>query len=155
MTFAHEPRLVSLIVRSMDRSTLAQALASVAVQSWPAIEVVVVSAKGDGHGPLPSQCGPFPLRLVSHGTPLNRSAAANAGIDAAQGEWLLFLDDDDWLEPDHIETLAGVLGANPDAAAAYSGVKCVLEEGGGELPVRSCAAFVRELPADPVGAVFP
>ncbi len=33
------------------------------------------------------------------------SRARDAGIDAAQGEYLLFVDSDDWVEPNHVEVL--------------------------------------------------
>ncbi|MDY0330463.1 MAG: glycosyltransferase family A protein [Thiomonas sp.] len=45
----------------------------------------------------------MPVRLISQGNPLLRSAAANVGLDAAYGGYLIFLDDDDLFEPTHIE----------------------------------------------------
>ena len=41
--------LVSVIIRSIDRSTLAEALDSVASQNYPNIEVILVNAKGADH----------------------------------------------------------------------------------------------------------
>ena len=55
------------------------------------------------------------LRLVASEQPLPRAAAANAGLDAATGTWITFLDDDDRFEPDH---LAGLLAAARDAPQA-------------------------------------
>ena len=37
------------------------------------------------------------------------SAARNAGLDAAKGSFILFLDSDDWLEPSALEVLSGNL----------------------------------------------
>lgn len=125
--------LVSVIVRSMDRATLDQALASVAAQSWDAVEVLVVDAKGTGHRALPGTCGRFELRLVAGAGPLNRSQAANAGLHAARGTWCCFLDDDDWLGEDHIEHLMRALQQAPGHVAAYAGVSCVLPTPEGEL----------------------
>jgi len=113
--------LVSVLVRSLDREHLAEALDSVAVQSYPNIEVIVVAAK-PGHRPLPARCGPFPLRLVPTDAPLARSRAANRALDEARGACLLFLDDDDWLMPGHVLRLADVLRRQPRTLAAYSGV---------------------------------
>lgn len=36
------------------------------------------------------------------------ASARNAGMDAATGKWLFFLDSDDWLEPEGLEGLAAV-----------------------------------------------
>lgn len=91
--------LVSVIIRSMDRDTLSDALDSIALQTYPNIEVVLVNAKGQGHRAAGDWCGRFPLRMTTHGEPLNRSKAANAGLDTAQGKYLIFLDDDDFSIP--------------------------------------------------------
>jgi LmbE family N-acetylglucosaminyl deacetylase len=116
--------LVSVLIRSIDRATLQQALDSVALQTYPNIEVVVVAAK-PGHGALPPRCGPYPLRLVPTDTALQRSQTANRALASAQGELLLLLDDDDWLLPSHIARLAKVLAGQPDTLAAYAGVAFV------------------------------
>ena len=36
------------------------------------------------------------------------SSARNMGLDKATGEWIMFLDSDDWIEPDCLETLLSV-----------------------------------------------
>src|SRR5690349_5559216 len=88
--------LVSVLVRSMDRASLRKSLESIAAQDWPNAEVVVLSAR-PGHGPLEERCGAFPLRLVPTQQPLPRARAANRAMEEARGDYLLFLDDDDWL----------------------------------------------------------
>lgn len=120
--------LVSILIRSMDLDCLAQALDSVALQDYANIEVVVVAAR-PGHRPLPSRCGPFPLRLVTTESALPRSRAANVGLQNASGDFLMFLDDDDWLMPGHVKRLATVLRTCPEAPAAYTGVGMVDEQG--------------------------
>ena len=120
--------LVSVLIRSVDRDHLQEALDSVALQTYPNIEVVVIAA-APGHRTLPQSCGPFPLRLVTTDSPLPRSKAANRALDEAHGEWLLFLDDDDWLMPDHIRRLAEVLRKQPKALVAYTGVSLVTDSG--------------------------
>lgn len=112
--------LISLLVRSMDRPTLDRALASIAAQDYPNIEVIVVAASGAAHRELPDRCGSFPLRLIRPERPLTRAEAANAALDAAQGEWLNFLDDDDELLPAHVGTLQRALAANPDYRLVHS-----------------------------------
>lgn len=99
--------LVSILIRSMDRPTLARALDSAATQTWPNLEIVVVAACGSPHRPLPDEWKGRPLRLIRRQPDrrLPRPEAANAALDAARGEWLNFLDDDDELLPRHLSTL--------------------------------------------------
>ncbi len=99
--------LVSILIRSMDRPMLMRALDSAAAQTWPNLEIVVIAACGRTHRALPTTYRDRPLRLVfsEHGERLSRPGAANAGLDAAHGEWLNFLDDDDELLPLHLTTM--------------------------------------------------
>ncbi|MDP1548579.1 MAG: rhamnan synthesis F family protein [Nitrosomonas sp.] len=115
--------LVSIIIRSMDRPTLSDALDSVALQTYPNIEVVLVNAKGAGHREVSEWCGRFPIQVTTNYESLNRSQAANIGLNAAQGTYLIFLDDDDLFYPEHIATLVAALQNHSNIRCAYSGVR--------------------------------
>jgi LmbE family N-acetylglucosaminyl deacetylase len=119
---ARDVPLVSVIVRSQDRPELREALDSLALQTYPNIEVVVVAA-GGAHRELPARCGRFSLRLVGGDKPLARSRAANLGLREARGDLLIFLDDDDLFLPDHIARLVSVVKSEAGARAAYAGVR--------------------------------
>jgi O-antigen biosynthesis protein len=120
--------LVSILVRSLDRVHLQEALDSIALQTYPRIEVVLIAAQ-PGHSALAQRCGRFPLRLVQTDEPLARSRAANKSLAEAAGEYLLFLDDDDWLMPGHVARLVEVLRRQPNCLATYTGVALVGEDG--------------------------
>ena len=117
--------LVSVIIRSIDRPELKDALRSVARQIYPNIEVVLVNAKGPGHIDYGAWCGSFPLHIISVGSSLHRSKAANLGLEYAKGDMVVFLDDDDWFLPHHLQSLVQVLLNNDGVLAAYSSVECV------------------------------
>lgn len=121
--FSNAGPLVSVLIRSMDRPSLSEALASVAVQTYPAIEVVLVNAKGEGHSAISPACGRFALRFVDSIGRLHRSHAANVGLEQARGDYIVFLDDDDLVEPEHIASLVQALLESPDCKAAFSGTR--------------------------------
>ena len=122
--FPEDIPLVSIVVRSMDRPTLTDALDSLSRQTYGHAEVVVVNAKGGEHSPLGEWCGRFPLRLINQGgEPLSRGRAANQGMEDCHGVYLGFLDDDDTLDPDHISPLVAALQASSGEVVAYSGVR--------------------------------
>lgn len=122
--------LISVIVRSMDRPSLEQALASIAIQEVRPLEVVLVNALGPAHGPTPTALADVPVRRIDAGTPLRRSAAANAGLAAAHGDSVIFLDDDDVFLPGHLARLQDALHANPAALAAHADIAYGHEEAG-------------------------
>jgi len=149
------PPLVSVIVRSMDRPSLREALDSIAAQTYRWIEIVVVDADG-AHGALPASWGGLPLRLVSRGQALSRPAAANAGLAAARGDWLLFVDDDDLLLGPHLERLVAAAGAGGPLTAPYAGVQ-VVDASGAQVDVYDYPDAAVRLPAHnpfPIHAVL-
>jgi LmbE family N-acetylglucosaminyl deacetylase len=100
---------VSVVVRTRDRpELLAEALASLAAGEYRRVTVVLVN---DGGAPPPLPDGfSLPLVRVELPTPRGRAAAAAAGIAASTGDYVAFLDDDDLAAPEHLATLAGMVG---------------------------------------------
>lgn len=121
--------LVSVIVRSMARPSLSAALASIAAQDCPGIEIVVVAASGPTHPALSDRCGTLPLRFVPCARQMDRPAAGNTGLDAATGDWITFLDDDDLLLPGHLSGLIAARGTAPDAGVIHCCARAVFADG--------------------------
>ncbi len=120
---------ISVLIRSLGRTQyLAQALLSVALQKIPDMEVIVIAAVPN-HGPLPQLEIHLAQRLVTSDIPLSRSVAANRALGQATGDWLLFLDDDDWLLAGHLSGLLQALNDHPEALAAYSDVQLCHAQG--------------------------
>ena len=131
-----EGPLVSVIVRTRDRpELLAEALASLAEGAYRRAEVVLVN---DGGTPpsIPPEY-PLPVMRVDLPESRGRAAAAQAGVDAARGDYVAFLDDDDLAAPEHLATLAGLVQAAgvrvayTDAAVAVYELKATGAAAGG------------------------
>ena len=59
--------------------------------------------------------GPIQFRMLRHEVNRGLSAARNTGIDAATGDYVFFIDSDDYLMEHGLKTLVDGLLANPDA----------------------------------------
>ena len=109
---------VSVIVRTRNRpDLLAEALASLAQGQYRRAEVVLVNDGGDP----PAVPADFPLPVVRVDLDANRgrAGAAEAGVAAAPGDFVAFLDDDDLAAPEHLATLVGMVQA-PGVRVAYT-----------------------------------
>ncbi|WP_442594929.1 glycosyltransferase family 2 protein [Parapusillimonas sp. JC17] len=118
--------LVSIVTRTYRGRGmfLRQAMQSVFNQAYPNIELIVVEDGGDTQkavvDAMSAHAPPgFQVRFLPQ-PKLGRSAAGNAGLAAATGQYLMFLDDDDLLFADHVETLVTALRRRPEASAAYA-----------------------------------
>ena len=109
-----ETKPISVVVRTKDRPhLLREAIDSIRATGYPA-EIVVVN---DG-GARPEIDG---VKLIEHETSRGRSEAANSGARAAASDFIVFLDDDDLMYPEHLSTLAA--GTSPcysDAVSAFA-----------------------------------
>lgn len=104
----------------MNRPELVEALQSVEKQTYANIEIVLVDASGTGLSVHNTLALSTPLVDVTLERQLNRPAAANLALEHAKGEYCIFLDEDDWIAPEHIATLVRALTENPSVGVAYS-----------------------------------
>lgn len=93
---------VSIIIRTTHRSTLAVAIQSVERQTYRPLELVLVDALGTGFPSPLNVSREIALVTRSLGKSLGYGDAANAGLDVAGGEYIVFLDDDDFFGAEHI-----------------------------------------------------
>jgi len=98
------------------RTTLRSALAQEGVE----LEVVVVDdGSTDETAAGLAAVGDERVRVLRHASSRGVATARNAGVAAARGEWLAFLDDDDLWSPDKLRTQRDAAVAQ-GAAWAYS-----------------------------------
>jgi len=115
--------LISIIVPIYKvEPYLRKCVESILAQSYTNIEVILVD---DGSpDDCPKICDEYRAKdsrvVVIHQDNGGVSAARNAGLDAAKGEYIGFVDGDDWIEPDMYEVLFHVITASgADIAASY------------------------------------
>lgn len=93
----HRYMICSTIIPTIGRITLLRAVESVLQQDFPRdeFEVIVVNDSGE---PLPHKAWMDSKQVtILHTNRLNRSVARNTGAAVARGNYLHFLDDDDWI----------------------------------------------------------
>ncbi|MEM7480781.1 MAG: PIG-L family deacetylase [Acidobacteriota bacterium] len=109
---------VSVIVRTKDRpELLAEALASLADSTYRNLRLVLVN--DGGAAPEVPANFPFAVERIDLGRNRGRAAAANAGVAAADGDYVAFLDDDDLVAPEHYATLVAMVSA-AEVRVAYT-----------------------------------
>jgi LmbE family N-acetylglucosaminyl deacetylase/glycosyltransferase involved in cell wall biosynthesis len=130
---ARGPAPVGVVVRTRNRpALLGEALRSLQTQTVRPEQVVVVN---DGGAPVADIAAAFrgSFEVVCRELPerAGRSAAANAGAQAATPELLAFLDDDDLCYPDHLERLVRAQRSGPEPVV-YSDAATVVYRRHGE-----------------------
>ena len=125
MSASVNPPLVSIIVRSMGRPLLAEAVESILHQDYSPVEVIVVDATGGRHPPLPRPWVDRGVRLAERGHPLPRPHAANVGLDEAHGAMIGFLDDDDTFDADHVSSLMHHYNPMKPLQVIYAGARVI------------------------------
>ena len=98
---------------------LRAAIESALAQTWPAVEVVVVDdGSSDGSVAIAQSFGDRIRVLTTDHRGGNH--ARNEALRHARGEWLQFLDADDWLEPEKIAQQFAEASGGAEADVIYS-----------------------------------
>lgn len=93
-----EPPALSIVIPTRDRPMgVRRAVESALGQSRHDLEVIVVDDGSEERVSLPAHDR---LRCVRHAASAGPAGARNAGLRAARGRWIAFLDDDDRLLAD-------------------------------------------------------
>ena len=95
--------LVSVIVPVYNaEKTIHRCINSIIFQTYKNIELILIDdGSTDDSGFI---CDAFRVRVI-HTTNHGASAARNVGIELAKGKFITFVDADDYLEPDAVQTL--------------------------------------------------
>ena len=101
---------ISIILPTCRRpDLLPRALASVLAQEFGEYECVIVDDGGAAPVEVPDDSR---LRVLRHSTNLGLAHALNTGLDAAHGDYVTFLDDDDELTPDRLAMVMPAVKTN-------------------------------------------
>jgi len=104
--------LLSVIVPVYNvEAYLARCVDSILSQTYGNLEVILVDdgAKDSSGAICDAYLEKDPRVRVIHKENGGLSSARNAGIDMATGEYITFVDSDDWIEPDGYEHLMGLM----------------------------------------------
>jgi glycosyltransferase involved in cell wall biosynthesis len=121
-TLAAEP-LVSIVIPTRDRAAvLPRAIASVVAQSYPNWELLV--CEDGGSDEIAAVVGSFGDPRVRHvpGRPEGVGAARNRGLDAAAGELIAYLDDDNRMHPDWVRSVVWAFEQRPAERSLYGAI---------------------------------
>ena len=114
--------MISVIVPVYNsRDTLARCVKSLQAQTLADLEIILVDdGSSDGSGMLCNGFSREDARIrVIHKANGGVSSARNAGIEAAKGRYLMFMDSDDYAEPDMAEKMLKGIGEDDIAICGF------------------------------------
>jgi glycosyltransferase involved in cell wall biosynthesis len=126
--------LVSIIIPCYNQGRfLDTAIQSALAQSHLELEVIVINdGSTDETEQVARKYERDPRFHLINQNNAGLPAARNHGIRESKGVFLIFLDSDDWLEPDMIRSLVAAQEDNPDVGFAYCDIQVTTAEGSPE-----------------------
>lgn len=123
--------LVSAIIPTYNRANLiGRAIESAIAQSYSNLEIMVVDdASKDNTQEVINTIKDPRIRYIRHQTNCGGAAARNTGIDAATGEYVAFLDSDDFWLPNKLELQLSEIQNHPDSGKVVSYTQFKLDKG--------------------------
>lgn len=121
--------LVSVIISTYNRDTyIEKAIYSVAHQTYANIEIIVVD-DGSLVNYAESICNKYANCNYYYKSNGGLASARNFGVSVAKGDYIAFLDDDDFWKLDKLEKQVEILNNNPSVDCVHSSAAVVDEKG--------------------------
>lgn len=138
--------LVSVVIPMHNRRGLIEeTLRSALAQQWPSMEIIVVDdGSTDGSAEHVERVFGDRVRLLRLERNVGRSAARNAGIAAARGDFIAFLDSDDLWDPGKLARQMPAF-ADPSVALVHCRVRQV--DASGRVNARETESITRAFEA--------
>lgn len=116
-----KPPKISVIIPAYNAEPyIAQAIESCLQQTVPPDEIVVVDDGSSDRTFEIAQRFPLPVKAIRLPENMGVSVARNRGVEISTGDWLAFLDADDWFLPKKLEMQRLCMNENPNAVLIYT-----------------------------------
>ncbi len=121
---------VSVVIPAYNAERyVGKAIESCLNQSYPPHEIIVVDdASTDGSAAV-AELYPEPVRVIRLKENSGVSVARNRGVEVSTGNWIAFLDADDWWMPEKLERQRQCAFENPRAMLLYTGFRILPVDG--------------------------
>lgn len=121
-----QPRFSVIVPACNVGPYIGEAIASIRRQTFGDFEAIITVEDSTDNtlDAARDACGDDPrLAIVTLPRSGSASQCRNYGIDHAQGQFLLFIDGDDWIDDDALQRFDGILQQHPDLDLIVSGFK--------------------------------
>ena len=135
-TAARSSPAISVVIPAYRAAKyIGQTLDSVLAQTFTDLEAIVVNDASPDTAELERVLSRYDARVryIVRETNGGPGAARNTGILAAAGEYLAFLDGDDYWEPDFLAEQMAFLTQHPDVSLVYSNARWFLDGSGATI----------------------
>ena len=120
---------ISVIIPTYNSALfIARAITSIQEQHYPVQWQIIVVDDGSTDHTSTLIRDHYPFIHYIHQSNQGPAAARNAGLEAASGEWITFLDADDYWPSDRTQLLMQVFAANPQLLVTWGLVKVLFED---------------------------
>jgi glycosyltransferase involved in cell wall biosynthesis len=119
----------SFVIPTIGRESLTEAVQSVLTQDFSYAEFEVIVVNDSGNPLRGAEWHDSPRVRIFHTNNCERSFARNSGAAVAQGVYLAFLDDDDWILPGALNAFWNLAAQKPQAVWLSGGIRIVDERG--------------------------
>jgi glycosyltransferase involved in cell wall biosynthesis len=134
---------ISVIIPAFNAERyIAKAIESCLSQTYAPHEIIVIDdASTDGTAAI-AESFPPPVRVIRLAENMGVAVARNRGVAASTGDWIAFLDADDWFLPEKLERQRRCALESPQAVLIYADYQMIGIDGS-----QSCGRFIgpREL----------